>query len=123
MMPNIAVLRGAGLAFLLVMLAACTSQADIAEVRAAIGDAPVVLLSTSTCGYCKKLRADLAAWGVDYVDLDVESNDDGWRAYDLVNGRGVPILVIGDKVVHGYAPDRSRGLLLAAKLIPDSSTP
>ena len=46
MMPNIAVLRGAGLAFLLVMLAACTSQADIAEVRAAIGDAPVVLLST-----------------------------------------------------------------------------
>ncbi|MBK7011544.1 MAG: glutaredoxin family protein [Xanthomonadales bacterium] len=122
-MPNIAVLRGAGLAFLLVMLAACTRQADIAEVRAAIGDAPVVLLSTSTCGYCKKLRADLAAWGVDYVDLDVESNDDGWRAYDLVNGRGVPILVIGDKVVHGYAPDRSRNMLLAAKLIPDSSTP
>lgn len=121
MMPNVALLRGAGLALLLAMLAACTSQADIVEVRAAIGDAPVVLLSTSTCGYCKKLRADLAAWGVDYID--VESNDDGWRAYDLVNGRGVPILVIGDEVVHGYAPDRSRGLLLAAKLIPDSSTP
>src|SRR5690606_17221875 len=86
MMPNVALLRGAGLALLLAMLAACSSQADIAEVRAAIGDAPVVLLSTSTCGYCKKLRADLAAWGVDYVDLDVESNDDGWRAYDLVNG-------------------------------------
>ena len=33
------------------------------ELRAEIGDAPVVLLSTSTCGYCKRLRADLRRVG------------------------------------------------------------
>ncbi len=115
--------RLAGLALLLALLSACSSQVDMTDVRAMIGDAPVVLLSTSTCGYCKKLRADLSGWGVDYVDVDVESDRKGQRLYDLVNGRGVPILLVGDEVVHGYSPDRSHGLLLAANLIPDSSTP
>lgn len=123
MMVRIAMLRCAGLAIMLAMLAACSSQADIAKVRAAVGDAPVVLLSTSTCGYCKKLRKDLAGWDVAYVDVDVESDRNGQRAYDLVHGRGVPILLVGDTVVHGYAPDRTRELLAAADLIPDSSTP
>ena len=123
MMSRFVLLRCAGLALALALLAACTSQADMAEVRAAIGDAPVVLLSTSTCGYCKKLRADLADWGVDYVDVDVESDRNGQRAYQLVNGRGVPILLVGDTIVHGYSPERSRGLLVAAKLVADSSTP
>lgn len=112
-----------GLTLLLALLSACSSQVDMTDVRAMIGDAPVVLLSTSTCGYCKKLRVDLSDWGVDYVDIDVESDRKGQRLYDLVNGRGVPILLIGDEVVHGYSPDRSRGLLTAANLIPDSSTP
>ncbi len=116
-------LRCTGLAIVLAVVAACSSKVDIAELRAAIGDAPVVLLSTSTCGYCKKLRADLTEWGVDYVDVDVESDRNGQRVFELVNGRGVPILVIGDTVVHGYSPDRSHELLAAANLIPDSSTP
>ena len=116
-------LRFTGLALLMAILSACSSQVDMAEVRAAIGDTPVVLLSTSTCGYCRQLRGDLAAWGVAYVDVDVESDRKGQLAYDLVNGRGVPILVVGDNVLHGYSPDRTRELLAAADLIPDSSTP
>ncbi len=98
-------MRIAGLTLSLMLLAACSANVDVASVRGSFGDFNVVLLSTSTCGYCKKLRADLADWGVDYVDI------------------GVPILLIGDQVVHGYAPDRSRELLAAANLIPDSSTP
>ncbi len=115
--------RCAGLALILVVLSACSSEVNISDVRAAIGDAPVVLLSTSTCGYCRKLRADLAGWGVEYVDVDVESDRNGQRAYELVKGRGVPILLVGDTLVHGYSPDKSRALLAAANLIPDSSTP
>lgn len=112
-----------GLTFLLTLLSACSSQVDMTDVRAMIGDAPVVLLSTTTCGYCKKLRADLSGWGVDYVDIDVESDQNGQRLYDLVNGRGVPILLIGDDIVHGYSPTRSRGLLAAANLTSETSQP
>jgi glutaredoxin len=117
------ILRGFALAVLVMVLGACTQRVDMTELRDAVGDAPVVLLSTSTCGYCRKLRADLGGWGVDYVDVDVEREDSGRRAYDLVNGRGVPILLVGDTVVHGYAPERSRALLVAARLLPDSSNP
>ncbi len=115
--------RLAGLLLILVLLCACSNQVDMRDVRALIGDAPVVLLSTSTCGYCKKLRADLTDWGVDYVDVDVESDSNGQRLYDLVNGRGVPILMIGDEIVHGYSPTRSRGLLVAANLMTKISPP
>ncbi len=115
--------RLAGLVLLLALLSACSSQANMTDVRAMIGDAPVVLLSTSTCGYCKKLRADLSDWGVDYVDVDVESDQNGQRLYALVNGRGVPILLIGDEIVHGYSPTRSRGLLVAADLTSKTSQP
>jgi glutaredoxin len=116
-------LRAFVLATVVAMLGACTQRVDMADLRDAVGDAPVVLLSTSSCGYCRQLRADLSDWGVDYVDVDVERESNGRRAYDLVNGRGVPILLVGDAVVHGYAPDRSRELLAAASLIPDSSIP
>ena len=111
-------LRVVGFSLFLSVVTSCSQRVDIGDLRTEIGDSPVVLLSTSTCGYCKRLRADLRAWGVDYDDLDVESNRRGRRAYDEVDGRGVPILVIGDTVVHGYSPERSRALLVAANLLP-----
>ncbi|HET9033478.1 MAG TPA: glutaredoxin family protein [Dokdonella sp.] len=112
-----------GLAMLLALLSACSNQADIAEVRTMIGDAPVLMLSTSTCGYCKKLRADLSDWGVEYVDVNVETDRNGQRLFGLVNGRGVPVLLIGDEIVHGYSPTRSRKLLVAANLTNETSRP
>jgi glutaredoxin len=107
------------LAIVLVALGACSRNTDIAALREQIGDAPVVMLSTSTCGYCERRRADLDDWGVVFDDLDVESDQQGRRAYREVNGRGVPILVVGDAVLHGYSPEESRNLLLAANLIPE----
>ena len=83
------VLRLAAAALVLAAMAACTREVDVGELRAAIGDSPVVMLSTTTCGYCRQLRADLGDWGVDFEDLDVESDQNGWDAYEQVNGRGV----------------------------------
>ena len=115
--------RTAALMLALALLAACASDTDVAGVRSTFGDFDVVMLSTSTCGYCKKLRADLAAWGVDYVDVDIESERKGRNAYEQLNGRGVPILLIGDQVVHGYSPKRSQHLLAAANLLSAPSQP
>lgn len=123
MIVRVLPLRAIGLVLLPVLLAACSQDVDIAALRAEIGDAPVVMLSTSSCGYCKRLRGDLHEWGIAHEDLDVETNRKAQRAYREVNGRGVPILVIGDAVVHGYSPARTRDLLLAANLLPDSTTP
>lgn len=114
-------LRTFAIALALVMMAACTRQVDVAELRNLVGDSPVVMLSTSTCGYCRKLRNDLQGWGVDYTDVDVESDANGLRAYELANGRGVPILLVDETLLHGYSPERAHDLLSQAGLISTAS--
>ena len=112
------VLRALCLLILLAGLSACVRDADDAEVRAAVGNAPIVLLSTASCPYCAKLRTDLAAWGVAFDEFDVERSSAGQRAYRLLAGRAVPILLVGGETLHGYSRERSRAVLVAAGLLP-----
>lgn len=95
-------------------LMACSGKVSETALRAEVGSAPVILLSTAWCGYCKKLRASLNDWGVAFEEIDVEQSANGQRAYQMVNGRGVPILLIGDQQVHGYSPAKARELLAEA---------
>jgi glutaredoxin len=114
-------IRALALAMILGLLSACTKDIDMVDLREQIGDDPVIMLSTSTCGYCKKLRADLADWNVEFRAIDVESNRLGQIAYDRLEGRGVPIVLVGDRTVPCYCPERARALLTAADLIPTPS--
>jgi len=116
-------IRLLALASILALLAACTQELDMVDLREKIGDSPVVMLTTATCGYCRKLRADMDNWNVEYVDMDVEKSMNGQRAYEMLEGRGVPILLVGEKTVHGYDRERTHALLSAANLIPNSSNP
>ena len=104
-----------------VALAACTRSApvDMGAVRAAVGPKPVVLLSASWCGYCRKLRGDLKRWGVAFDEYDVEDSRAGSHAYGLLRGSGVPILLVNQSPIHGYMPQRAHQLLAAASLLPD----
>jgi mycoredoxin len=74
----------------------------------------IVLLSAEWCGYCQALREDLDDMGVSYRELDIETDVDGRSAFDAVKGRGVPVLVVGQDIIYGYDPQRSRELILAA---------
>jgi glutaredoxin len=100
-------------------LAACArpTALDQAALRAAVGDTPVVLLSAAWCGYCRKLRAQLEQWDVAFVEYDVETSVAGARAYSLLRGHGVPILLVNEHHIHGYAPMRARELLVEAGLL------
>jgi glutaredoxin len=118
MMLRTGLLRSALLAIALVGIGACSGEIDPVALRAEVGNAPVVLLSTSSCGYCRKLRSDLRDWGVAFDDIDVEKSSKGRDAYHRVGGRGVPILLIKGQPVHGYAPGRARTRLAEAGLIP-----
>jgi len=111
MSANLRPFRSLALALLLAQVAACAGGVDHAALRVEVGSKPVVLLSTAWCGYCRKLRADLNNWDVPYDEIDVEQSDAGQRAYELVGGHGVPILLVGDQVVHGYSPKRARELI------------
>lgn len=61
----------------------------------------VIILTTSWCPYCMSLRAHLSDKGVHYTELDIEQTTEGRWAHRAVNGRGIPITIIGDKVLRG----------------------
>jgi mycoredoxin len=104
-------------------IAACARPVavDEAALRATVGDTPVVLLSAAWCGYCARQRDDFHRWGVAFDEFDVEADGVGARAYALLRGRGVPIVLINEHRIHGYAPPRVRELLAESGLLPASA--
>ncbi|MBX3690336.1 glutaredoxin domain-containing protein [Dokdonella sp.] len=91
---------------------------DMKAVRKAAGDEPVVLLSASWCGYCKKLRGDLESWRVRYVELDVENDPTGRRVYGLARAHGVPLMLVGEQLFEGYQPGPIHQAIADAGLLP-----
>lgn len=74
---------------------------------------PVTLYSTSWCGYCAKTRRFLERNEVPFVELDVETSAEAGAAFAALGGRGVPVVTVGDRVVHGYNLARLRAELEA----------
>lgn len=91
-----------------------TRDGSANDPRKGTGAKGIVMLSASWCGYCDALRQDLDRMGVAYSELDIDDEARGSAAFDAVNARGVPVLVIGQDIVYGYDPDRARELIAAA---------
>ncbi|MGH1370474.1 MAG: glutaredoxin family protein [Cellvibrionaceae bacterium] len=70
----------------------------------AISQGEVVLYATSWCGYCQKTRDFLAKRNIRYKEYDIEKSEEGRRQYDSIRGKGVPVLIVNDTVIHGYSP-------------------
>jgi glutaredoxin len=62
----------------------------------------VILFSTASCPYCKRARAFLKAKEIPYCEKDINRKKANKAAYKNVGGKGVPVLVIGNKVIHGF---------------------
>ncbi len=69
--------------------------------RLQTGDARIVMLAADWCGYCRKQQADFERANVRYTVVDVDTPE-GDQAMQAVGGRGVPVTLIGQNVVHGY---------------------
>ena len=65
-------------------------------------DSRVVLFSTAWCGYCEQARRLLKASGVDYHEYDIEKSTKGFKQYQALGGRGVPLLIINGKLLRGF---------------------
>lgn len=103
------------------VVAGCQSQSEqVQAARAYVGKQTVVLLSTRWCSYCTRLRQDFRQWGVPFTEYDVEHNAEGRKAYDQLDGRGIPITLVGKHRVDGYGPQQIHDLILAAHPRTDS---
>ncbi len=60
--------------------------------------APFTMYTTSWCGYCFRLKQGLAKAGIDYIEVDIERNEDAAVRVMEVNGgnQTVPTLEFTD---------------------------
>jgi glutaredoxin len=62
----------------------------------------VVLFATSWCGYCAKTRELLRRNNIPYLEYDIEKSATGFAHFQRLSGTGVPLLLIGTRVIHGF---------------------
>lgn len=74
------------------------------EPEARATNAEVVLYTTESCPYCKRAIAYLDKIGQDYVNKNVENDEDARDEYlKLTSGRGgVPVIVVGEQWMQGW---------------------
>ena len=63
----------------------------------------VIMYSTEWCSYCKKARKYFAKRGIDYKEYDIEKDSRAMREYKKIGGRGVPVILVGDKRMNGFS--------------------
>jgi len=63
----------------------------------------ITIYTTSWCGYCKKAKAYFAANNMAYKEYDIEKNRYAKRQYDSINGKGVPVILVGDQRLNGFS--------------------
>lgn len=65
----------------------------------------VVMYTASWCGVCKQARAYMKEHKIPFKEYDVEKSDKGRRDFKKMGGHGVPIILVDDQRMDGFAPN------------------
>lgn len=70
--------------------------------KAAATSKEVVMFSTKRCGYCHKAKAFFNKHGIRFTEIDINSSPEGRKRFKKLNGRGVPLILIGNQTIRGF---------------------
>jgi len=90
---------------------------SLEAVAAPVDGATVTMFTTTWCKVCKMAKAYLNEKGIAFVELDVEHDEEGKRRYHELNGKGVPITLIGQQKLVGFSAAKMEQALKQAKLL------
>ena len=74
-------------------------------------DTPVIMYSTQWCPYCRKARTYFERRKINYVECDIEASAQNLAQFQALNGRGVPLILVGDRRLQGFSAQSFEGLL------------
>jgi glutaredoxin-like YruB-family protein len=92
-------------------------QSSVADTATHPEKAMVVVYGTSWCPYCKRAREYLTSKNIEYTDYDIEKSEIGAQQYQTLNGRGVPLIMIGNTKIEGFNPEIVNQALVANGLM------
>ncbi len=61
------------------------------------------MLSASWCGYCAQARRLFVTHAIEYCEFDIETSRQGAARYRAIGNRGVPVILVGRRILQGYA--------------------
>lgn len=88
-----------------------------AQPAAAVKPAPIVIYTTTWCGYCRKTRALLTELGEPFEDKDIEKNEAARKEYQA-KGKGytgIPLIDVDGTMIRGYNENMLRSLIAERK--------
>lgn len=71
----------------------------------------VVMYTTPTCGYCKRARSFFLQHNIGFTDYDITADKSAMQRFKTLNGRGVPLIFVGDKRIAGFNKPLLKNLL------------
>lgn len=63
----------------------------------------VVMYSAVWCGVCKKAKQYFDSNNVNYSEYDIDTSSKGKRDFKRMGGKGVPIILVGEKRLNGFS--------------------
>lgn len=84
---------------------------DSLESRSSAKRKTVTIYTASWCGVCTKAIAYLRKNDIVFTEYDVEKSARGRRDFELMEGRGVPIILVGDMRINGFNKLRLQQML------------
>lgn len=71
----------------------------------------ILVYSSNTCPYCTLAKDYLEDKGVEFVERNVQTDDEARKELMEMGHMGVPVIVIGEEEIVGFDKDRIDALL------------
>lgn len=76
--------------------------------------ASITMFSTTWCPHCKRAKSYFAQKGVGFREVDIEASDSGRREFEQYGGKGVPLIIVGERRMRGFDAGAMDRILAAA---------
>ncbi|MBV1908768.1 MAG: glutaredoxin family protein [Kangiellaceae bacterium] len=68
----------------------------------------IVMYTTTRCGYCQKARQFFNRENIDFQERNIELSDEYNREFKRIGGKGVPVILHGNKRMNGFSEEKYR---------------
>jgi glutaredoxin len=72
--------------------------------QTADGQRLVAVFTTDSCTYCAAAKRFLAEKQVPYTEFNLDHSDKARQVFGMLNGRGVPLIIVGEQRLVGFDP-------------------
>jgi len=77
----------------------------------------VVIYTTPQCGYCNLAKSFFRKHDINYLEYDITTSQEGLQKHTELNGRGVPLIFIGETRMDGYNERYLKSVLKKERLL------